>query len=52
MAHFDASLTKNLTENFALGVFGGVLWQVQDDEGGLADRLDGFRAGSSPSARC
>jgi hypothetical protein len=45
MAHFDASLTKNLTENFALGVFGGVLWQVEDDRGGngLADRLDGFR---------
>lgn len=43
MAHFDASLTKNLTENFALGVFGGVLWQVEDDVGGLAERLDGFR---------
>ena len=28
------------------GIFGSVLYQLEDDEGGLADRLDGFKGRS------
>lgn len=46
MAHLDLSLTKNITENFALGVIGGVLYQVEDDDSEFADAHDGFKGRS------
>jgi hypothetical protein len=46
MAHLDLSLTKNVTENLALGVIGGVLYQVEDDDSAFADANDGFKGRS------
>lgn len=45
MAHLDAVLTKSFGK-FGIGVFGSILYQFEDDEGGAADRLDGFRGRS------
>lgn len=46
MAHLDAVLIKHFNERFAAGIVGSVLYQIEDDEGGLADRLDGFKGRS------
>jgi hypothetical protein len=46
LAHVDVSLTKNLTPEFGLGVFGSVLYQVEDDECRFCDQLDGFKGRS------
>lgn len=46
LAHIDASLMQYLNKKFAIGVLGAVLYQIQDDKGGLADQLDGFRGRS------
>ncbi len=45
MAHADATLLLTY-KGFGAGVFGAVLYQVADDQGALADRLDGFRGRS------
>jgi hypothetical protein len=47
MAHLDLSVTKNLTENFALGAFAGFLYQFQDDDSDFADAHDGFKGRST-----
>jgi hypothetical protein len=44
--HVDASLMQYLNKKFAIGVIGAMLYQIEDDEGGLADRLDGFKGRS------
>ncbi len=46
MAHLDVSAIKNVAGQFGIGLFGSVLYQVADDQGTLADRLDGFRGRS------
>ena len=45
MAHADATLLWTY-EGFGAGVFGAVLYQFTDDEGDLADQLNGFRGRS------
>ncbi len=44
--HMDAVLIKQFNERFGAGLVGSMLYQIEDDEGGLADRLDGFRGRS------
>lgn len=46
MTHLDALVIKHFNERFSAGIFGSVLYQLEDDEGGLADRLDGFKGRS------
>ncbi len=46
MAHLDLSVTKNLTENFAVGALAGFLYQFEDDGGTFADAHDGFKGRS------
>jgi hypothetical protein len=46
VAHLDLAVTKNLTENFAVGAIAGFLDQVQDDRGTFADAHDGFKGHS------
>lgn len=46
MAHLDLSLTKQVSENWSLGVIGGVLYQFQDDDSPFADANDGFKGRS------
>lgn len=46
MAHVDALILKGFTKRFSAGLFGSILYQVEDDSGGLADRLDGFKGRS------
>lgn len=46
MAHLDAILMQNFGKQFAVGVFGSILYQFEDDKGGQAARLDGFRGRS------
>lgn len=45
MAHADATLLWTY-EGLGIGVFGSALYQITDDEGDLADKLDGFRGRS------
>ncbi|MDQ6436599.1 transporter [Mesorhizobium sp. LHD-90] len=45
MAHLDAVLTKSFGK-FGVGVFGSILYQFEDDKGGAADQLDGFKGRS------
>ncbi|PWK65796.1 outer membrane putative beta-barrel porin/alpha-amylase [Aminobacter sp. AP02] len=45
-AHLDLAVTKNLTENFALGAVAGFLYQFEDDRGTFADAHDGFKGRS------
>jgi hypothetical protein len=46
VAHLDLSVTKNLSENFAVGAFAGFLHQIEDDGGAFADSHDGFKGRS------
>jgi hypothetical protein len=46
VAHLDLSVTKNVSENFAIGAFAGFLHQIEDDGGAFADAHDGFRGRS------
>ncbi|MDH2328332.1 transporter [Cereibacter sp. SYSU M97828] len=46
LAHLDAIVIKKINDRFSAGVFGSVLYQLEDDEGGLADQLDGFKGRS------
>jgi hypothetical protein len=46
VAHLDVSITKNLSENFAIGAFAGFLHQIEDDGGAFADAHDGFKGRS------
>jgi hypothetical protein len=46
VAHLDLSVTKNVSENFAIGAFAGFLHQIEDDGGAFADTHDGFRGRS------
>lgn len=46
MAHLDLALTKNVTENFAVGGIAGFLYQFEDDGGTFADAHDGFKGQS------
>lgn len=46
MAHVDATLLGTFDNGFGAGVFGSVLYQIADDQGELADRLNGFRGRS------
>ncbi|WP_161992761.1 SphA family protein [Aureimonas leprariae] len=46
LAHLDAVAMKTFTERFSAGIFGSVLYQVESDEGGIADRLGGFKGRS------
>jgi hypothetical protein len=46
MLHLDASVMKNVTEAFAVGIFGSILYQIEDDRGGNAAQSDGFRGQS------
>ncbi|MDT8332920.1 transporter [Roseomonas gilardii] len=46
VTHLDASVTLDVGGGFGLGVFGAALYQISDDRGGLANRLDGFRGRS------
>jgi hypothetical protein len=46
MAHLDLSLTKNITENFSIGLIGGALYQFEDDDSAFADARDGFKGQS------
>jgi len=34
LLHLDASVMKNVTEQFAVGIFGSILYQIEDDRGG------------------
>ena len=45
-AHLDLAVTKNVTENFALGAVAGILYQFEDDGGTFADAHDGFKGRS------
>lgn len=52
--HLDLSVTKNVTERLGLGLIAAALVQVEDDQGPLARRLNGFRGQSfavGPTAR-
>ncbi len=46
MAHLDATMLGTFDNGFGIGAFGSVLYQIADDKGELADRLDGFRGRS------
>lgn len=46
MFHMDATLLYTFNNGFGAGVFGSILYQITDDRGDLADRLDGFRGRS------
>ena len=43
---FDALLTKRLPNGWDFGVVGGLLYQIDDDTGPTADRLNGFKGHS------
>ena len=42
----DALMVKRFENGFGVGVVAGVIHQLQDDEGNLPDRLDGFKGRS------
>lgn len=42
----DALLVERYANGFGLGAVAGGIYQLQDDEGDLADRLDGFKGRS------
>jgi hypothetical protein len=44
--HVDTQLVKHWQNGLALGVTGGWIEQLSDDQGALADRLDGFKGSS------
>jgi hypothetical protein len=47
LLHFDTAVTKTVgSTGLGLGVLGSILYQISDDSGALADRLDGFRGRS------
>ncbi len=46
MAHVDAAILGVLDNGLGAGVFGSVLYQITDDQGEVADRLNGFRGRS------
>lgn len=45
MAHLDASVMKAFNEQFSAGIFGSVLYQLEDDDG-APPVLDGFKGRS------
>ncbi|MCG7360395.1 transporter [Roseomonas sp. ACRSG] len=52
--HLDASASIDVAKGLGIGVAGSALKQITDDEGGLADRLGGFRGrvfSAGPMAR-
>lgn len=46
LAHGDATLLWTFDNGLGVGVFGSALYQISDDQGELADKLDGFRGRS------
>ncbi len=46
LAHVDATLLGTLDNGLGAGIFGSMLYQISDDQGELADRLNGFRGRS------
>ena len=46
LAHVDAAVIQNFNKQFGAGIFGSILYQIADDKGALADRLDGFKGRS------
>ncbi len=46
LAHVDATLLKTFSNGIGVGIFGSILYQLADDRGELADKLDGFRGRS------
>ena len=46
MAHADATLLRTFDNGLGVGVFGGMLYQVSDDQGPLAEELGGFKGRS------
>ncbi|UQZ90197.1 hypothetical protein C4J81_13700 [Deltaproteobacteria bacterium Smac51] len=46
MAHVDAALLGTFDNGLGAGIFGSMLYQIADDKGQLADRLNGFRGRS------
>ncbi|WP_139789233.1 SphA family protein [Manganibacter manganicus] len=46
LAHVDAAVIQHFNKQFGVGIFGSILYQLQDDKGVLADRLDGFKGRS------
>jgi hypothetical protein len=44
--HLDVAATKNVTPELGLGLIFSMLYQIEDDSGGLARRLGGFRGQS------
>jgi hypothetical protein len=47
VAHLDLAVTKNVTENLAIGALAGFLYQIEDDDSAFADDHDGFRGRSN-----
>lgn len=47
LLHFDTAVTKSIgTTGVGLGLLGSILYQISDDTGVLASRLDGFQGRS------
>ena len=46
LAHLDATILKTFSNGIGVGIFGSILYQISDDRGELADKLDGFRGRS------
>ena len=46
MAHADATLLWTFDNGLGIGAFGGILYQISDDQGALAEELDGFKGRS------
>lgn len=46
MLHIDASAVYDIAPGFGVGVIGAMMYQIADDSGGLAARLNGFRGRS------
>lgn len=46
MAHADATLLWTFDNGLGVGAFGGILYQISDDQGDLAEALGGFKGRS------
>ena len=46
MAHADAALLRTFENGLGIGVFGGILYQISDDQGALAEELGGLKGRS------
>ena len=47
IAHLDLAVTKDVTENLAIGAIAGFLYQFEDDRGTFPDAHDGFKGRST-----